>query len=68
MTSKTRPAPFAAMPKARVLRGVAQLAALWSERYRSRRALRTLDAHMLRDIGVDATQAETEARRPFWQD
>ena len=68
MTSKTSPVQIAAMPKARVLRGVVQLAALWSERHRSRRALRGLDAHMLRDIGVDATQAETEARRPFWQD
>ncbi|MCA0873227.1 DUF1127 domain-containing protein [Seohaeicola saemankumensis] len=34
--------------------------------WRQRQALRRLDADALRDIGVTRAQAETEARRPFW--
>ncbi len=34
--------------------------------YRQRRALRTLDAHLLADIGVSASAAEIEAKRPVW--
>ena len=34
--------------------------------YRSRRALRNLDAHMLADIGLSREQALSEASRPVW--
>ena len=34
--------------------------------YRSRRALAALDADALTDIGLTATEAAHEARRPFW--
>lgn len=34
--------------------------------YRQRRALKTLDANRLSDIGVTATEAHTEANRPLW--
>lgn len=34
--------------------------------HRERHALKTLDAHMLDDIGITRNQAETEAERPVW--
>lgn len=36
------------------------------ERRRSRLALRELDDHFLKDIGISRADAEREARRPFW--
>jgi uncharacterized protein YjiS (DUF1127 family) len=36
------------------------------ERQQQRRALRELDRHMLRDLGITREQAEAEARKPFW--
>ncbi|GHF56554.1 DUF1127 domain-containing protein [Seohaeicola zhoushanensis] len=39
----------------------------WDQRSRTRRALSSLDDHMLRDIGVTHAQARKEAKRPFWQ-
>lgn len=41
---------------------------VWQARVRQRRALAALDAHLLRDIGVDPVQAANEARKPFWQE
>ncbi len=43
-------------------------AAVVRARQRTRHALARLDDHMLRDIGLDRTQAETECSRRFWQD
>jgi len=40
--------------------------ALWRALRRERRMLGTLDARLLRDIGVDAGDAEVEAARRFW--
>lgn len=34
--------------------------------YRSRRALRNLDAHLLADIGLSRAEALSEASRPVW--
>ena len=39
----------------------------WQERARSRRMLRGLDDHMLRDIGIDRGLAEQEGSVPFWR-
>jgi uncharacterized protein YjiS (DUF1127 family) len=39
----------------------------WQERVRSRRMLRGLDDHMLRDIGIDRSVAEQEGSTPFWR-
>jgi uncharacterized protein YjiS (DUF1127 family) len=39
---------------------------LWRALARERRTLTTLDARLLRDIGVEAADAEREAARPFW--
>lgn len=40
---------------------------LWLFRRRSRRHLRDLDAHLLRDIGLDSELIRREARKPFWR-
>jgi uncharacterized protein YjiS (DUF1127 family) len=40
---------------------------LWRERARGRQQLRTLDDHLLRDIGLTRLQAEAEADKPFWR-
>ena len=36
-------------------------------RKRDRQRLGQLDAHLLRDIGVDAQDARSECAKPFWQ-
>ena len=36
-------------------------------RRRDRQRLAQLDAHLLRDIGVDAQEARRECAKPFWQ-
>jgi uncharacterized protein YjiS (DUF1127 family) len=36
------------------------------EVWRTRRMLATLDARMLKDIGVSRAQARAEAERPLW--
>lgn len=48
---------------ARLLNAV-QVAAL---RHRERRQLAALDAHLLRDIGLDSQAAESECTKPFWK-
>jgi uncharacterized protein YjiS (DUF1127 family) len=37
-----------------------------AERWRQRRALEELDDRMLRDMGINRSQAQEEARKPFW--
>ena len=39
----------------------------WQERARGRRMLRSLDDHMLRDIGIDRSVADAEGSAPFWR-
>ena len=39
----------------------------WGDRVRQRRELLTLDARMLRDIGVTQCEVFEEARKPFWR-
>ncbi len=36
-------------------------------RRRDRQRLARLDAHLLRDIGIDAQEARRECAKPFWQ-
>jgi len=36
------------------------------DRSRERKAMRNLDGHILRDIGLSAADVEREARKPFW--
>jgi uncharacterized protein YjiS (DUF1127 family) len=39
----------------------------WKRRIEERRELMTLDDRMLHDIGLSRTDAEKEARKPFWK-
>ncbi len=39
----------------------------WSTRRRERAMLARLDIHLLRDIGLDASTAAAEARKPGWR-
>jgi uncharacterized protein YjiS (DUF1127 family) len=41
---------------------------LWDTRRRSRQALKDLEPHLLRDIGLDRLSAQAEASKPYWQD
>jgi uncharacterized protein YjiS (DUF1127 family) len=52
---------------ARLVRQIASTVTLWSQRHRSRLALKNVDAHMLRDIGLDPASAAIEATKPFWR-
>ncbi len=36
-------------------------------RHRDRQRLTHLDAHLLRDIGLDRQDAQRECAKPFWQ-
>jgi uncharacterized protein YjiS (DUF1127 family) len=38
----------------------------WETRYRTRKSLRDLDDHVLKDIGLSRAEAQKEAARPFW--
>jgi len=46
---------------------VANRIAMWHERSRQRRALMKLDDRMLQDIGIGRSDADVEARKPFWR-
>jgi uncharacterized protein YjiS (DUF1127 family) len=39
----------------------------WQERAAQRHALATLDARMLRDIGLSRADVQREAAKPFWR-
>jgi uncharacterized protein YjiS (DUF1127 family) len=60
-----RPDPLAGLR--RLARGVPSTLALWAARARQRRELLELDDRLLRDIDVSRTDAEREARKPFWR-
>jgi uncharacterized protein YjiS (DUF1127 family) len=40
---------------------------LWARRRRDRDALLRLDDYLLKDIGLNRYEAETEWRKPFWR-
>ncbi|EDZ40783.1 MAG: DUF1127 domain-containing protein [Rhodobacteraceae bacterium] len=46
---------------------VAVTSSKWATRYRTRLALKDLDAHLLRDIGVTQETASIEANKRFWR-
>jgi uncharacterized protein YjiS (DUF1127 family) len=41
--------------------------AFWYERHLQRHALASLDARMLRDLGLDADDVCRECAKPFWR-
>jgi uncharacterized protein YjiS (DUF1127 family) len=47
---------------------VMQTLRTWRERASSRRALSELSYQMLKDIGVEPSEAMHEANKPFWRD
>ena len=50
----------------RIVLNAVNRAVAWEAMARSRKSLSQLDAHLLRDIGLDATTAQEQATRPFW--
>ena len=60
--------PASLPPLSRVVLRAAVLVLAWENRARTRKQLRKLDNHMLRDIGLDALTADAECNRPFWRD
>lgn len=58
--------PLPAMAELAV--GVAVTVTRWSERARTRRALKRLEPHQLADIGKSPEEAWREAALPFWRD
>ncbi len=39
----------------------------WQQRAADRRALRAMDDHLLRDIGLSRADIEAEVSKPFWR-
>lgn len=48
------------------LRQAARMVAAWHERARQRRDLRSLDARLLKDLGLSRADVDLEARKTFW--
>jgi len=53
---------------ARILVVAAVVVTKWDRHHRTRKPLKAMDAHLLRDIGLSHSQATTESRKRFWQD
>lgn len=60
----SRPLP----PVSRVLNALTLLVLSWEDRRQTRSALRNLDPHLLRDIGIPQELAAVEGDKPFWRD
>lgn len=54
-------------PFARVAFVVAETVLAWEIRRQTRRRLSLLDTHILKDIGLNAADAQAEAEKPFWR-
>lgn len=59
--------PGLTAPKVRLPSSPLAVLRLWIARRRQRRALMQLDAHLLSDIGVTATSAMRESKKPCWR-
>lgn len=75
MTPARSPAHLIHLSQRQSLPTLAQLAVSfavlvtkWDVRRRTRRALATLEPHLLEDVGLTSDQALSEAYRPFWRD
>ncbi len=55
-------------PVATVVFALAVTVLKWEQRRQTRRALKHLDKHMLRDIGLSHKEAQLECKKAFWQD
>lgn len=59
--------PATLPPLSRVVLRAAVLVMTWETRAKTRKQLRKLDRHILKDIGIDPMTAQAEAERPFWR-
>lgn len=50
-----------------IVRRVAAVVQALYRRSQTRQQLLNLDAHLLRDIGLNQIEAAEEARKPFWR-
>lgn len=66
MTTETLSLP-SLPPLSRLLVGAGLALARWELRHRTRGALKRLDPHLLRDIGLSPTDRASECARPFWR-
>lgn len=63
------PATLARLPiLSRLAFDIAFTIAKWQMRSATRHSLRSLEAHMLNDIGLDASDAHNECTKRFWQE
>lgn len=53
-------------PLSRALMGLTVVVSNWEMRRHTRKALRKLDIHLLKDVGLDQARAEEEFNKPFW--
>ena len=60
--------PAALPPLSRLLVAAAVELARWHDRRHTRRGLQHLDDRLLSDIGLTASAAADELRKPFWRD
>ena len=60
--------PASLPPLSRLVLAAAVRVVTWETRQRTRKDLRRLPSHLLRDVGLDPLTAEAEASRRFWQD
>lgn len=59
--------PLGIIAKARcVVVKALNIIVIWQERAEQRQSLYELDDRMLKDIGVSKSDADHEARKPFW--
>jgi len=49
------------------LRRAVDMLLTWRERARQRRQLRSLNDHMLRDLGLTRADVMAESSKPFWR-
>ena len=66
-TGLARPLSPQVPPLSRMAFAVARTVMAWETRRIERHALRRLDDHMLRDIGLPVYEARAEAQKPFWR-
>ena len=59
--------PASLPPLSRLVLAAAVRVVTWESRQRTRKDLRRLDGHLLRDVGLDPMTAESESTRRFWE-
>lgn len=52
---------------AREIMGVLDTVLLWQQRANDRAHLRTMNDHLLADMGISPADARRESAKPFWQ-